>query len=252
VPTNSWSGVGRARRSRARHFCAPVGYSERLSDARLGLRPEEESAPLGEDTQERGVPRGAGTRPPDRKELQLRLRGTCPAGEDEQTTRTPGIPAAVLIGLLARAEGPHIILTERAAHLKDHAAQISLPGGRVEAADDGPAAAALREAFEEIGLPPDRVEILGCLSPYETVTGFRVYPFVGWIERPVEFTPDEHEVVDVFEIPLSFVLDPANHHREGILRDGKPHSFYVLPYPGRRIWGATAAILVDLARVLTP
>lgn len=158
--------------------------------------------------------------------------------------------AAVLVGLLAHPLGPHVILTERAAHLKDHAAEISLPGGRIEAGDDGPAAAALREAFEEIGLAPDKVELLGCLPAYQTVTGFRVFPFVGWIEPPVEFVLDTREVAAVFQVPLSFVLDPANHQRESIVRDGELHTYYVLPYPGRRIWGATAGILVSLARIL--
>jgi 8-oxo-dGTP pyrophosphatase MutT (NUDIX family) len=162
----------------------------------------------------------------------------------------PGIPAAVQVGLVAHPDGPRIILTQRAAHLKDHAAEISLPGGRIEASDDGPAAAALREAFEEIGLAPDRVELLGCLSPFVTITGFRVFPFVGWIEPPVEFVRDPREVAEVFQVPLSFVLDPANHHHDSIVRHGEHHSYYVLPYPGRRIWGATAAMLVDLARVL--
>jgi 8-oxo-dGTP pyrophosphatase MutT (NUDIX family) len=202
-----------------------------------------------------------------REELRLRLRASCAPAERRGSlpaptapapgplpgsSRPPGIPAAVLVGLLGHPEGPDIILTERTAHLKDHAAEISLPGGRIEAGDDGPAAAALREAFEEIGLPPERVELLGCLPPYETVTGFSVYPFVGWIEPPVEFTLDAHEVADVFEVPLSFVLDPANHHRGSLLRDGRRHTFYVLSYAEHRIWGATAGILVSLARALAP
>ncbi len=120
----------------------------------------------------------------------------------------------------------------------------------MEPDDDGPAAAALREAFEEIGLPPDRVELLGCLPPYETVTGYRVYPAVGWIDSPVEFVPDEHEVADVFEVPLSFVLDPHNRTRESVVYEGRDACYYVLSYPGRRIWGATAGILVSLARAL--
>jgi 8-oxo-dGTP pyrophosphatase MutT (NUDIX family) len=162
------------------------------------------------------------------------------------------IPAAVLLGLVAYPEGPQIILTERTAHLSEHPSEISLPGGRIEASDEGPAAAALREAGEEIGLAPDRVELLGCLPPYETVTGYRVYPFVGWIEPPVEFALDAREVADIFQVPLSFVLDPANHRRDSIMRDGRRRSFYVLPYPGRRIWGATAGMLVSLARILAP
>jgi 8-oxo-dGTP pyrophosphatase MutT (NUDIX family) len=188
----------------------------------------------------------------NREELRVRLQAACPPAERAGSSPAPGIPAAVLIGLLAHPEGPHVILTERAAHLRDHAAEISLPGGRIEAGDDGPAAAALREAFEEIGLAPDKVELLGCLPVYETITGFSVFPFVGWIDPPVEFVLDTREVADVFQVPLSFVLDPANHQRDSIVRDGEIHTYYVLPYPGRRIWGATAGILVSLARVLDP
>jgi 8-oxo-dGTP pyrophosphatase MutT (NUDIX family) len=185
-----------------------------------------------------------------REELRERLRAACDSSASGGAVAGPGTPAAVLVGLVAHPQGPCVILTERAAHLKDHAAEISLPGGRIEASDDGPASAALREAFEEIGLAPDRVELLGCLTAFVTITGFRVFPFVGWIEPPVEFVLDPHEVADVFQVPLAFVLDPANHHHDSIVRHGERHTYYVLPYPGRRIWGATAAILVDLARVL--
>ena len=106
---------------------------------------------------------------------------------------------------------PTIILTERTEHLSNHPGQISFPGGRIEPGDVGPADAALREAFEEIGLAPGKVEMLGCLPVHATVTNFRVYPFVGWIEPPLEFTLDAHEVAGVFELPLTFALDPANH-----------------------------------------
>ena len=186
-----------------------------------------------------------------REELRLRLRAARRPAEGAGLPVSPGIPAAVLVGLLAQPSGPWIILTERAAHLKDHAAEISLPGGRIEAYDEGPAAAALREAFEEVGLAPDKVDLLGALPAYGTITGFRVFPIVGWIEPPVEFVLDTREVADVFQVPLSFVLDPANHRRESIVREGRVLTYYVLPYPGRRIWGATAGILVNLARVLS-
>lgn len=185
-----------------------------------------------------------------REELRRRLQATCPPVETEHLFTEPGVPAAVLIGLLARPEGPHVILTHRQAGLKNHAAEISLPGGRMEATDDGPAAAALRETFEEIGLPSDKVELLGCLPAYMTVSDFRVYPFVGWVEPPVEFAVDPHEVAEVFEVPLRFVLDPANHRRESAFLGGKQRDFYVLPYPDHRIWGATAEILVNLASAL--
>jgi len=185
-----------------------------------------------------------------REELRRRLEGACPPIKPEDASAEPGVPAAVLIGLLAHPEGPHVILTRRHEGLKSHPAEISLPGGRVEIADDGPAAAALREAYEEIGLPSGRVELLGCLPTYLTVSGFRVSPFVGWIGSPIKFTLDAREVVEVFEVPLTFVLDPANHRRESAVLGGKRREFYVLPYPGHRIWGATAEILVNLARVL--
>lgn len=194
----------------------------------------------------------------NRDEVRERLRAACESGLKRAETggmgrRThdrPGVPAAVLVALLAREDEPHIVLTERTADLKAHPSEISLPGGRMEPQDDSPAAAALREAYEEIGLPPEKVELLGCLPPYETVTGFRVYPAVGWIEPPVEYAPQADEVADVFEVPLSFVLDPRNRVLERVVYQGHDHCYYVLPYPGRCIWGATAGILVSLATAL--
>jgi len=156
----------------------------------------------------------------------------------------------VLIGLVGHPAGPSVILTHRQPFLKNHAAEISLPGGRVEDTDDHPATAALRETFEEIGVSPERVELLGCLPPVMTVSDFRVFPFVGWIDPPVTYDIDSREVAEVFEMPLSFVLDPANHRLEVATFDSGRHEFYVFDYPGHRVWGATAGILVDLARVL--
>lgn len=173
---------------------------------------------------------------------------------DEGHERAPGAgsrtAAAVLLALVGHPEGPRVILTQRTAHLRDHAGQISLPGGRLEPEDAGPADAALREAFEEIGLPPGRVELLGGLRHYDTITGFRIHPVVGWVEPPVRLTPDPFEVADVFELPLDFALDPANHRRDSYLRNGEQRHFYVLPYQDRYIWGATAGILVNFARLL--
>ena len=158
--------------------------------------------------------------------------------------------AAVLLGIVARPDEPRLILTQRTAHLRDHAGQISLPGGRIEA-DEGPAAAALREALEEVGLAPGKVELLGGLRHYDTITGFRIHPVVGWIEPPLEYAPDPFEVADVFELPLSFALNPANHRRDSYERNGERRHFYVLPYQDRYIWGATAGILVNFARLLS-
>lgn len=160
------------------------------------------------------------------------------------------VPAAVLIGLVARAEGPHVLLTQRTAHLKDHAGQISLPGGRIETTDVDAVAAALREAHEEIGLDPAGVDVLGELPIYDTITGFRIHPVVGWIETPSELVPDPHEVAEVFEVPLAFALDPRNHERDSYEREGRRREFFVLRWQERYIWGATAGILVNFARMM--
>jgi 8-oxo-dGTP pyrophosphatase MutT (NUDIX family) len=161
-----------------------------------------------------------------------------------------GTPAAVLIGLVGYDNGPTIILTERTGHLQNHPGEISFPGGKIEADDGGPADAALREAFEEIGLPPDRVEIIGCLPPHHTISHFRVYPFVGWVEPPVELTPDPHEVAGVFELPLAFVLDPANRRLANLVVGGVKHTFSVYEYADHRVWGATAGMLAGLSQAL--
>jgi 8-oxo-dGTP pyrophosphatase MutT (NUDIX family) len=159
-------------------------------------------------------------------------------------------PAAVLVGLVDREGGPALLLTQRTEHLRDHAGQICFPGGRIEPDDASAAAAALREAEEEIGLDPARVAIIGKLPLYQTVTGFRIHPVVGWISPPFELRPDPYEVAEAFEVPLHFVLDPENHRRQSYRRGPVTRAYYVLPYQGRFIWGATAGILVNLARVL--
>jgi 8-oxo-dGTP pyrophosphatase MutT (NUDIX family) len=172
-------------------------------------------------------------------------------GDEGHASRHPAggrIPAAVLLGLVAGAEGPAILLTQRTAHLRDHAGQISLPGGRIEAGDDSIESAALREAHEELGLDPARVEVLGQLPVYDTITGFRIHPVVGWIEPPLALVPDPFEVADVFEVPLAWALDAGNHERDSYERDGLRREFFVLRWQDRYIWGATAGILVNFAR----
>ncbi len=158
-------------------------------------------------------------------------------------------PAAVLVGVVGRLE-PTVILTQRTAHLRDHAGQISFPGGRMEEDDPDPAAAALREAEEEIGLTAGRCRILGELSPYDTITGFRVFPIVVWVEPPVAFRPDPFEVAEVFEVPLSFIVEPTNHRRDSYIKNDVKRTYWVVPYEHRYIWGATAGMLVNFARLL--
>lgn len=164
----------------------------------------------------------------------------------------PQTPAAVLVPLVARAEGMTVLLTQRTAHLKNHAGQISFPGGRSEDEDDGPIATALRESHEEIGLPAAAVDVLGRLDDYVTVTNFRVTPVVGLVAPPLTLAPDPFEVAEVFEVPLGFVLDPANHQRHTYQVKGRTRAYWAMPYGERYIWGATAGMLVNLAEVLGP
>jgi 8-oxo-dGTP pyrophosphatase MutT (NUDIX family) len=159
-------------------------------------------------------------------------------------------PAAVLVPLIDHPHGMSVLLTQRTAHLTAHAGQISFPGGRIEDADPDAVAAALRETEEEVGLPPDRVSVIGRLDTYVTGTGFEIAPIVGLVDPPVPISIAPFEVAEAFEVPLSFILDRRNHQR--IEREVGAHNraYFVLPYQGRNIWGATAGILVNLAEVL--
>jgi len=160
-------------------------------------------------------------------------------------------PAAVLVPVLRREAGLTILLTQRTDHLYDHAGQISFPGGRSEARDESPAATALRETFEEIGLPHSLVEVLGALPEYTTVTGYRVTPVVGLVSPPPAFKLDAFEVAEAFEVPLTFFLDPANHQRNTLQYQGRTRHYYAMPYEQRYIWGATAGMLMNLYAFLT-
>ena len=160
-------------------------------------------------------------------------------------------PAAVLVAIVDRPE-PTVILTLRPETMRKHPGQISFPGGRIDPGDDGPVAAALREAQEEIGLPPDAVEIIGLADVYRTITGFEVTPVVGIIPPGLPLSPHPGEVAAMFEAPLHYLLDPAHHHVRSALWRGQERHYYEIDYEGRRIWGATAAMIVNLSRRLVP
>ncbi len=158
--------------------------------------------------------------------------------------------AGVLVPIVTRPDGLTLLLTRRTAHLKNHSSQIAFPGGGAEAGDASAEATALRETREEIGLDPARVEVLGRLSDYHTRTDFRVTPVVALVAPPLELRLDAHEVDEAFEVPLAFVLDPANHQRHQREFQGRTVPFYAIPYRDYYIWGATAGMLINLYRFL--
>lgn len=196
---------------------------------------------------------------PAAQQAWLRERLERPAPEEARNLsdgfRLPGrtgapTPAAVLVPLINRVGGLSVLFTERSRDLPDHPGQISFPGGRVERGDADPSIAALREAEEEVGLPRERVTLLGRLAEYETVTGYRVTPVVGWVEPPFEIVADPVEVADVFEVPLAFLLEPANQQRHFRMIGNVRRDYYAIPYGDRYIWGATAAMLLIFERTL--
>ena len=160
------------------------------------------------------------------------------------------VAAAVLVPVIVRESGPTMLLTQRTAHLRDHAGQASFPGGRSEASDASPEATALREAEEEVGLTASQIEILGRLPEYRTGTGFVITPVVGLVTPPLNLKLDDFEVAEVFEPPLEFLLDSANHQRQSIEVRGIRHEYWAMPWQGYFIWGATAGMLVTLHRLL--
>ncbi|HKE97241.1 MAG TPA: CoA pyrophosphatase [Povalibacter sp.] len=160
------------------------------------------------------------------------------------------VAAAVLIPIVDREEGLSVLLTQRAAHLKNHAGQISFPGGRIESADAGPLAAALRETEEEIGLCREHVQLAGYLEPHLIISGFWVTPVVGFVRPGFSLRLDTHEVDSTFEVPLTHVLDESNHRsRERRIGDATVQ-VYDIPFGDRHIWGATAGMLMALFRLL--
>lgn len=162
---------------------------------------------------------------------------------------TPLAPAAVLVAITNRPE-PGLILTERSASLRKHAGQVAFPGGRVDDTDANEIAGALREAREEIGLPPETVEVVGTSDRYHTFTGFDIVPVLGVIPPDLTLTPHQDEVADWFEMPLAYALDPINRIKKSIMFEGVERYYYEILWEERRIWGVTAAILANLSRRL--
>ncbi len=160
-----------------------------------------------------------------------------------------GNPAAVLIAVTDRPT-PGVILTQRTETLRRHAGQVAFPGGRIDPGDDGPIAAALREAHEEIALPPTVVDVVGTTDEYRTVTNYVVTPVVGVVPPDLLLTPSEAEVASVFEVPFDFLLDSTNQHQQVTQYLGRDRHYYEILWQDRRIWGATAAMLVNLSRRL--
>lgn len=161
-------------------------------------------------------------------------------------------PAAVLFPIVDRPLEPTVLLTQRTAHLKDHPGQVSFPGGRCEESDRSPAETALREATEEIGLAARHVQIIGYLPEYRTGTGFQITPVVALVTPPFDLSLDKFEVAEVFEVPLSFLFDSANHQRHSIHYRGQLRNYHAMPYGNHYIWGATAGMILSLYQLLTP
>lgn len=158
-------------------------------------------------------------------------------------------PAAVLVPIVDRPE-PTVILTLRPETLRQHPGQIAFPGGRIDPGDDGPVAAALREAQEEIGLQPQDVEIIGVADSYRTITGYHVTPVLGVLPPGLPLTPEPNEVAAIFEAPLDYLLRPEHQKVRAVEWQGQERCYYEIMWEDRRIWGATAAMIVNLGRRL--
>lgn len=177
-----------------------------------------------------------------------------PSDESRKPRLRPGttglVPASVLMPLVVRDAGLTMLLTERTAHLTDHAGQVSFPGGGAEPGDADAIATALRESEEEIGLARAHVEVVGRLPDYVTVTGFRVAPVVALVHPPFELTLYDFEVAESFEVPLGFLMDPANQQWRTVRMNVGTRRFLAMPHDGHFVWGATAAMIRNLYRFL--
>jgi 8-oxo-dGTP pyrophosphatase MutT (NUDIX family) len=190
------------------------------------------------------------------------LRARLPQGPQEIALRddvdmdlaaqpVPPVRASVLLPIVFHEE-PTLLFTRRTATMARHSGQVSFPGGRSEAHDISPLQTALRETFEETGIAPGLVSVAGYLDRYVTGTGFDIQPVVGALAPGFALVPEPREVAEVFEVPLAFLLDPANRRRESREIAGRQRRYYAFTYAGHEIWGATAAIIVNLAERLTP
>jgi len=191
----------------------------------------------------------------DETRLRARIarlaRDPAPIGGDDARGFVTGklTPAAVLVPIVL-GPAPSVLLTKRTSHLAKHAGQVSFPGGRIDPGDPHPEAAALREAEEEIALRPHDVELAGRLGEYVTGTGYAITPVVGFVRAGLDYVPSPDEVEDVFELPISVLLDPGAPTRQTRFASGRWREFWVWPHERHFIWGATAGILVHLAGVL--
>jgi 8-oxo-dGTP pyrophosphatase MutT (NUDIX family) len=192
--------------------------------------------------------------------LAVRLSDALSLGHARATTLLPGdqtmadwpdnpVAAAVLVAVTDRVE-PGVILTQRPDTMRKHAGQIAFPGGRMDETDADLVAAALREAQEEIALAPHHVNIIGMTDVYRTITGYAVTPVIGVIPADLDYQANHLEVAEIFEVPLAFLLDPANHQTREVDWNNSKRRYYEIPWQGRRIWGATAAMIVNLSRRL--
>ena len=193
---------------------------------------------------QRTADKRAWSRPPLADQANYRPDGIIPRSD------LPLKPAAVLVPLVDRPEGLSVLLTKRSSKLTHHAGQVAFPGGRCDEEDENAIQTALREAQEEIGLPPEKVDIIGALEDYETVTGYTVSPVVGFVDPDFELVPDPAEVDEAFEVPLDFILDEKNQTMESREWQGNRRHYYVFPHPDHYIWGATAAMLVRFSRLI--
>lgn len=174
----------------------------------------------------------------------LQVKGYRPPGENEKDFR-PGKTAAVLVALLDLPD-PELVLTRRAEHLPQHPGQVSFPGGAAEESDLSAVQTALREAHEEIGLPAHLTTPIGFLDRMDTISDYRVLPVVALVKPPVVWKPDQREVAQVFTVPLSIVLDESRYQVRHVMHNGIENAIWCLPYQGHNIWGATAAMMMNL------